>query len=61
MKVYELADTGLQLWTFAERRKRRTFLLWDYAAWKGYKVMTRREAASFLQSFRRQLKVMLDQ
>ena len=65
MRVYETAD-GLQLWTFPSgyiptRRKSRCFLLWDYTAERGYKFMTRKEAASFLRSFRRMLSKVLDQ
>ena len=64
MRCYELS--GLQLWTFpsgyvGRRRKSRCFLLWDYAADRGYKFLTRNEAASFLQSFHRQVHKVLDQ
>ena len=54
MRTYETAE-GLQLWTFSayRRRKPSAFLLWDYAAERGSKRMTRKEAASFLWSFRR--------
>ena len=65
MRVYE-TPAGLQLWTFPSgyiptRRKSRAFLLWDYAAERGYKFMTRKEAASYLRSFRRALVKVLDQ
>lgn len=68
MRTYELA--GLQLWTFTPSyrrdgkrgtRKCRAFLLWDYGDPSGYKQLKRREAASFLQSFRREVTKVLDQ
>jgi len=63
MRCYENTD-GLQLWTFQRggpKTKPAPVLLWDYAAERGYKYLTRIEATSWLRTFRRKLEVVLDQ